>query len=135
MAQLSNLLRASTNRQTSPNYRREWGPTGFRNGRNDQDWSYNPKDLTNREERNRKEKEVLAEELQKKKRVNEEETAEFIKTLKMSEYSVMEQLKKLPAQISIMSLLLSTETHRNLLLKFLNEFYVPEGIAIETLNT
>lgn len=42
-------------------------------------------------------KDVLAEEPQIKKWVNEDESMEFIKTLKRSEYSIFEQLKKLPA--------------------------------------
>lgn len=38
---------------------------------------------------------------------------------------MVEQLKKAPAQISILSLLTSSETHRNALLKVLNESHVP----------
>lgn len=54
-----------------------------------------------------KEKEVMAEERQREKSVNEDGTTEFIKILKRSEYSFIEQLKKHPAQVSILSLLLS----------------------------
>lgn len=76
----------------------------------------------------------MADESQRKKRVGEDEAAEFIKTLKRSEYSVVEQLKKQPAQISILSLLLSSEAHRDALLKILNESQVPEGTAAEDLE-
>lgn len=46
-----------------------------------------------------------------KKMVSEDETVEFIKKLKRNEYPVVDQLKKLPTQISILSLLLSSEAH------------------------
>lgn len=81
---------------------------------------YKPKDLTDVE----KGKVVLAEEPQRKKRVSEEYITEFIKMLKRREDLVMEQLKKLPAHISIPSLLLSSEAHRDALLKILNESYI-----------
>lgn len=42
----------------------------------------------------RKGKEALVEELQKKKLVSKDDTAEFIKALKRSRYSVVEQMKK-----------------------------------------
>lgn len=57
----------------------------------------------------------------RKKKVYDVEVEEFVKMLKRSEYSVVEQLKKAPAQISILSLLSSSEAHRNALLKVLNE--------------
>ncbi|XP_017635762.1 uncharacterized protein LOC108477780 [Gossypium arboreum] len=41
--------------------------------------------------------------------VNEEEAKEFLKFLKHSEYSVVEQLRKQPARISVLALLLSSE--------------------------
>lgn len=53
------------------------------------------------------------------KRVNEEEKVEFMKTLKRNEYSVGEQLKKLPTQIYILSLLWSSEEHQDVLSKIL----------------
>ena len=43
--------------------------------------------------------------------VTEEEACEFLKLIKQSEYSVVEQLKKLPARISLLSLLLNSEAH------------------------
>lgn len=61
------------------------------------------------DERQRKGKDVMAEEPLKKKIVIEEETVEFNKTLKRNEYSVVEQLKKLLVQIYILSLLSSSE--------------------------
>lgn len=66
----------------------------------------------------------MVEELQKKKIVSKDETIEFVKTFKRSEYSVVEQLKKLSVHISILFLLLPSEAHQNPQLKILNE---PDG--------
>lgn len=46
----------------------------------------------------------------------------------------MQQLKKSPSQILILSLLLSSEAHHDELLKSLNESHVPEGIATKYLE-
>ncbi|XP_070049814.1 uncharacterized protein [Nicotiana tomentosiformis] len=45
------------------------------------------------------------------------------------EYSVVDHLNKTPAQISILSLLQNSETHRNALMKVLSEAYVPTNIS------
>ncbi|XP_070023155.1 uncharacterized protein [Nicotiana sylvestris] len=45
------------------------------------------------------------------------------------EYSVVEQLNKTPAHISILGLLQSSETHKNALIKVLSEAYVPSNIT------
>jgi len=49
------------------------------------------------------------------KPVGEEEANEFLKLMKHSEYSMVEQLKKTPARLSLMSLILSSEPHCNML--------------------
>ncbi|XP_016749522.1 uncharacterized protein [Gossypium hirsutum] len=49
--------------------------------------------------------------------VKEEEAKEFLKFLKHSEYNMVEQLRKQPARISVLALLLSSEVHRDALLK------------------
>ncbi|KAL4302206.1 hypothetical protein GQ457_10G004520 [Hibiscus cannabinus] len=67
-------------------------------------------------------------------KVKEEEVREFLKFLKHSEYSVVEQLHKLPARISVLALLLSSESHRNALLKVLNETFVPKDISVNKLD-
>ncbi|XP_017624929.2 uncharacterized protein LOC108468559 [Gossypium arboreum] len=61
--------------------------------------------------------------------INEEEAKEFLKFLKHSEYSVVEQLHKQPARISVLALLLSSEVHRSALMKVLNETYVANDIS------
>ncbi|XP_070014307.1 uncharacterized protein [Nicotiana sylvestris] len=45
------------------------------------------------------------------------------------EYSVIDQLNKMPAQMSIPSLLQNSEAHKNALLKVLSEAYVPSNIT------
>ncbi|XP_070022967.1 uncharacterized protein [Nicotiana sylvestris] len=47
------------------------------------------------------------------------------------EYSIIDQLNKIPEQISILSLLQNAEIHKNSLLKVLNEAYVPSNITSE----
>lgn len=76
----------------------------------------------------------MAEGPQRKKRVCEDDTAEFIKTLKRSEYSIVEQLKKQPTQISILSRFLSSETHCDGLLKILKSLMSLRGIAMKDLE-
>ncbi|KAA3467685.1 hypothetical protein EPI10_002675 [Gossypium australe] len=66
--------------------------------------------------------------------VTENEAKEFLKFLKHSEYSVVEQLLKQPARVSILDLLRSSETHRNALMKALNETYVAGDISISKLD-
>ena len=66
--------------------------------------------------------------------MTEEETNEFLKLMKHSEYCIVDQLKKTPAKISIMSLILSSEPHRNALQKVLNEAYVPQDIEQKTMK-
>ncbi|KAK9016080.1 hypothetical protein V6N11_007163 [Hibiscus sabdariffa] len=66
--------------------------------------------------------------------VTEEQAQEFLRFLKHSEYDVVEQLKKLPARISILELLLSSEKHRDALLKVLNQTFVPNDITINKLD-
>jgi len=68
------------------------------------------------------------------KPVTEEETNEFLKLMKYSEYCTVDQLKKTPAKISIMSLILSSEPHRNALQKVLNEVYVAQDIEQNTMK-
>ncbi|XP_059281345.1 uncharacterized protein LOC132035043 [Lycium ferocissimum] len=69
-----------------------------------------------------------------KKAVTEAEVEEFWRKMPTKEYSVVEQLKKTPAQISLLSLLMSSEAHRSALAKVLNEAYVPLETSSEKLS-
>jgi hypothetical protein len=44
--------------------------------------------------------------------VTKEESNEFLKLIKHSEYCIVDQLKKTPARISLMALILSSEQHQ-----------------------
>ncbi|XP_052490856.1 uncharacterized protein LOC128043076 [Gossypium raimondii] len=66
--------------------------------------------------------------------VTENEANEFLKFLKHSEYSVVEQLHKQPTRISMLELILSSEIHRNALIKVLNETYVADDISVNKLD-
>ena len=70
----------------------------------------------------------LDKELEVNKPMTEEEINEFLKLIKHSEYCIVDQLKKTPAKISIMSLILSFEPHHNALQKVLNEANLPQDI-------
>ncbi|XP_052477709.1 uncharacterized protein LOC128033728 [Gossypium raimondii] len=66
--------------------------------------------------------------------IKEKEEKEFLKFLKHNEYSVVEQLCKQPARISILALLLSSKVHRSALMKVLNETYVADDISVNKLD-
>ena len=68
------------------------------------------------------------------KHVIKKEACEFLKFIKHSEYSVVEQLNKIPARISLLSLFQSSETHCNALLKALSEAYVAPTISIDGID-
>ncbi|PKI78857.1 hypothetical protein CRG98_000718 [Punica granatum] len=51
------------------------------------------------------------------KKVTEEEAEAFMKIIKASEYKAVEQMAKFPAHVSLLALLLSSEPHREALLR------------------
>lgn len=58
----------------------------------------------------------------------------MLRVLKKSEYDVVEQLKKTPAHINILSLLLTSDKHRDALLSILKEAHVPNDISPDALQ-
>jgi len=68
------------------------------------------------------------------KPISEEEDGEFLKLIKHNEYSVVEQPKKTPGRISLMSFILSSEPYRNTLQKVLNEAYVSQDMTQQTME-
>ncbi|PKI58203.1 hypothetical protein CRG98_021405 [Punica granatum] len=60
------------------------------------------------------------------KKVTEEEAEAFMKVVKASEYKVVEQMAKSPAHISLLTLLLGSEPHREALLRVLTAAQVPK---------
>ncbi|XP_034906448.2 uncharacterized protein [Populus alba] len=95
---------------------------------------YTPEELERQRKAKGKEVLNLDKEFEVNKPVTEEETNEFLKLMKHSEYNIVDQLKKTPAKISIMSLILNSEPHRNALQKVLNEAYVPQDIEQKTME-
>ena len=57
--------------------------------------------------------------------VTEKEADEFLKFIKHSEYSIIEKLHKLPAKISLLTLMLNSEPHRDAVLKLLKQHMSP----------
>lgn len=83
-------------------------------------WVFKPKEL-------QKSQEPVAGDspyLKRMKKVSDAEVEYFVKMLKRSEYPVVEQLKKAPTKVSILSLSPSSEAHSNVLLKVLNESHI-----------
>ena len=66
-----------------------------------------------------------------KKEVLLEEASEFLRIIQQSEFKVIEQLNKTPASVSLLELLMSSEPHRALLVKVLNEAHVAQDISVE----
>ena len=65
------------------------------------------------------------------KEVSLEEASEFLRIIQQSEFKVIEQLNKTPARVSLLELLMSSEPHRALLVKVLNEAHVAQDISVE----
>ena len=66
--------------------------------------------------------------------VTEKEAEEFLKFIKHSEYSIVEQLHKLPGKISLLALMLNSEPHRKAMLKVLKQAYVPHNTSIDKID-
>lgn len=59
-----------------------------------------------------------------------DEVEELLRIIRKSDYKVIDQLGQTPSKISILSLLLCSEAHRNSLMKLLNMAYVPQEITV-----
>lgn len=57
----------------------------------------------------------------KNKPITKEEAEEFFRMVKHNEYSIMDQLKKALAKISLSSLIMSSKPHRKAFMNMLNE--------------
>ena len=54
----------------------------------------------------------------------------FLKKMKAQDYSIIDQLRKTPAQISLLSLLIHSKEHREVLTRILNEEHISENITV-----
>ena len=66
--------------------------------------------------------------------VTEAEVNEFLKFIKHSEYSIVEQLHKMPAKISLLALMLNSKPHRKAMLKVLKQAYVPHNAPVDKID-
>ncbi|XP_070025362.1 uncharacterized protein [Nicotiana sylvestris] len=66
-----------------------------------------------------------------KKPVSVEEADELFQKMKMADYEIVYQLRKSPAQVSLLSLLINSTKHQKVLIKTLNEAYVPIETIVE----
>ncbi|XP_060182143.1 uncharacterized protein LOC132611787 [Lycium barbarum] len=69
-----------------------------------------------------------------KKPVTEEEAEEFMKKMKVQDYSIIGQLRKAPAHISLLSLLIPSKEHRQTLIRILNETYFSDKTTVSHLE-
>ncbi|XP_019258201.1 PREDICTED: uncharacterized protein LOC109236474 [Nicotiana attenuata] len=69
-----------------------------------------------------------------KKPMSAEEAEAFFQNMKMADYEVIDQLRKSPEQVSLLSLLMSSTKHQKVLIKTLNEAYVPVENSVEQLE-
>ncbi|XP_070006800.1 uncharacterized protein [Nicotiana sylvestris] len=69
-----------------------------------------------------------------KKPVSAEEAEEFFRKMKTADYEIIDQLRKSPAQASLLSLLMNSTEHQKVLIKTLNEAYVPIETTVEQLE-
>ena len=66
--------------------------------------------------------------------VTEAEVKEFLKFIKHIEYSIVEQLHKMPAKISLLTLMMNLEPHREAMLKVLKQAYVPHNAPVDKID-
>ncbi|XP_039686840.1 uncharacterized protein [Medicago truncatula] len=61
---------------------------------------------------------------------SETDNDEILKIIKKSDYKIVDQLLQTPSKISIMSLLTSSDAHRDALMKVLNQAYVDHDVTL-----
>ena len=71
--------------------------------------------------------------VQDRRAISEEESEGLWKKVQAKEYSVVEHLGKTPTQISVLALLLKSESHRSALMKVLDEAHVLVDTSVENL--
>jgi len=63
--------------------------------------------------------------------VSNEEASKFLKFIRQSGYQLIDQLNHTPARVSLLSLLMNSESHRKLLMRILNEAHVSHDITLD----
>ncbi|XP_070019464.1 uncharacterized protein [Nicotiana sylvestris] len=69
-----------------------------------------------------------------KKTVSAKEAEAFFQKMNMLDYEVVDQLRKYPEQVSMLSLLMRSAEHQKILLKTLNEAYMPAETSVKQLE-
>ena len=69
-----------------------------------------------------------------KESVTKKEASKFLKFIKHSEYSVVQQFNKVLACISLLALLLNFEPYHKALMRVLSEAYVAHNILVEKVD-
>lgn len=64
------------------------------------------------------------------KTTHSDEVEEFLRLIKKSDYKVVDQLNQTPSNISMLALLMSSEAHKEDLMKFLRSSHVPQEIHV-----
>ncbi|XP_049350430.1 uncharacterized protein LOC125815075 [Solanum verrucosum] len=70
---------------------------------------------------------------QAKRPISEAEAEEFWRKIQPKDYSIVKHLEKTPAQISVWALLMSSQLHRQALMRALDDTYVPVGTNSDNL--
>ncbi|RHN54409.1 putative retrotransposon gag domain, aspartic peptidase domain-containing protein [Medicago truncatula] len=65
------------------------------------------------------------------KAIEDSNLDEILRIIKRSDYKIVDQLLQTPSKISVLSLLLSSEAHRNTLLKVLEQAYVDHEVTVD----
>jgi hypothetical protein len=63
--------------------------------------------------------------------IEESNLDEILRLIKKSDYKIVDQLLQTPSKISILSLLLSSEAHRKVLMKVLGQAYVDHEVSVD----
>nr|XP_009796183.1 PREDICTED: uncharacterized protein LOC104242801 [Nicotiana sylvestris] len=82
----------------------------------------------------RKAKKIREGQLPIKKPVTEAEVEGFLKKMNVQDYSIIDQLRKTPAQISLLSLLIHSKKHARVLIKVMNEAHISEETTMNQLE-
>ncbi|KAK4728108.1 hypothetical protein R3W88_021096 [Solanum pinnatisectum] len=70
---------------------------------------------------------------QSKRPISKAEAEEFWRKMQLKDYSIVKHLEKIPAQISVWALLMSSQLHRQALMKTLDDTYIPVGTNSDNL--
>jgi len=65
------------------------------------------------------------------KEITDKDACEFVKFIQQREYKVVDQLNRMPAKVSLLELLMHSDSHRKLLMKILSRAHVEQDISLD----